>query len=160
MIQCRFSEFLIQLCIKIRFFLVRAEILLSRDKVSLESRARPFLGSVQKYKFLEKYSPLLSYKKTLFLGFRAEILLLCAEILPFLGSVQKYYDPGTRGCWILVQGHFWGLCRYIRFWRNIHLWLWVARDVWTWVMSSHHSRKKANWRLHRVFNLLEKGTKE
>jgi len=66
-IQCRFSEFLIQLCIKIRsFFLVRAdillpcaeklpffwvcaEILLSRDKVSLESRAGPFLGVVKKY---------------------------------------------------------------------------------------------------------------
>ena len=55
------------------------------------------------------------------MGFRAEILLLCAEILPFLGSVQKYYYPGTRGGWILVQGHFWGMCRYIHFWRNIHL---------------------------------------
>merc|ERR1719458_1283117 len=71
---CRFSEFLIQLCIKIRFFLVRAEI-----------------------------------------------LLLCAEKLPFLGSVQKYYYPGTRCPWSLVQDHFWGPCRNINFWRNIHL---------------------------------------
>ena len=46
------------MCRKIAVFGVRAEILLSRDKVSLESRARPFLGSVQKYKFLETYSPL------------------------------------------------------------------------------------------------------
>ena len=56
----------------------------------------------------------------------------------FWGSVQKYYyyvqkyclfwgpcrnitiqEPG--GGWILVQGHFWGMCRYIHFWRNIHL---------------------------------------
>jgi len=66
-IQCRFSEFLIQLCIKkntflggpcrnittmcrkIAFFWVRAEILLSRDKVSLDSCAGPFLGFVKKY---------------------------------------------------------------------------------------------------------------
>ena len=65
-IQCRFSEFLIQLCIenafflglcrnittmcrKIAFFWVRAEILLSRDKVSLDSRAGPFLGFVNNY---------------------------------------------------------------------------------------------------------------
>ena len=74
-IQCRFSEFLVQLCIK-----------------------------------------------NAFLWARAEILLLCAEELHFLGSVQKYYYPGTRGGWILVQGHFWGMCRYIHFWRNIHLW--------------------------------------
>ena len=73
-IQCRFSEFLVQLCIK-----------------------------------------------NAFLWARAEILLLCAEKLHFLGSVQKYYYPGTRGCWILVQGHIWGMCRYIHFWRNIHL---------------------------------------
>ena len=75
-IQCRFSKFLIQLCIKNAFFfrsvqkyyyqvqkncffLVRAEILLSRDKVSLGSRAGPFLGFVKKYWFLEKYTPLL-----------------------------------------------------------------------------------------------------
>ena len=74
-IQCGFSEFLIQLCIKnafslgpcrnittmcrkIAFFWVRAEILLSRDKVSLESHAGPFLGFVKKYWFLEKYTPL------------------------------------------------------------------------------------------------------
>ena len=74
LIKCRFSKFLVQLCIK-----------------------------------------------NAFLWARAEILLLCAEKLHFLGSVQKYYYPGTRGGWILVQGHFWGMCRYIHFWRNIHL---------------------------------------
>ena len=74
-IQCRFSEFLIQLCIKnaffgvpcrnittmcrnIAFFGVRAEILLSRNQGGLDSRAGPFLGYVQIYSFLEKYSPL------------------------------------------------------------------------------------------------------
>ena len=74
-IQCRFSEFLVQLCIKKRFYLgpsrnittvcrkiaffgVRAEILLSRNQGGLDSRAGPFLGYVQIYKFLEKYSPL------------------------------------------------------------------------------------------------------
>ena len=75
-IQCRFSEFLVQLCIKrfylgpsrnittvcrkIAFFGVRAEILLSRNQGGLDSRAGPFLGYVQIYSFLEKYSPLLS----------------------------------------------------------------------------------------------------
>ena len=71
----RFSEFLIQLCIekrfsfglsrnittvcrKIAFFGVRAEILLSRNQGGLDSRAGPFLGYVQIYSFLEKYSPL------------------------------------------------------------------------------------------------------
>ena len=49
------------MCRKITFSGVRVEILLSRDKVSLESRAGPFLGFVQKYKFLEKYSPLDSF---------------------------------------------------------------------------------------------------
>ena len=54
--------------------------------------------------------------------FSAEILLLSAEIFLFLGSVQKYYYPGTRGGWILVQGHFWGWCRNINFLdNNIHL---------------------------------------
>ena len=74
-IQCRFSEFLVQLCIKkrfslgpsrnittlcrkIAFFGVRAEILLSRNQGVLDSRAGPFLGYVQIYSFLEKYSPL------------------------------------------------------------------------------------------------------
>ena len=74
-IQCRFSEFLIQMCIKnafiavpcrnittmrrnIAFFGVRAEILLSRNQGRLDSRAGPFLGYVQIYSFLEKYSPL------------------------------------------------------------------------------------------------------
>ena len=37
------------MCRKIAFFWVRAEILLSRDKVSLDSRAGPFLGFVNKY---------------------------------------------------------------------------------------------------------------
>ena len=75
MIQCRFSEFLIQMCIKnafiavpcrnittmrrnIAFFGVCAEILLSRNQGRLDSRAGPFLGYVQIYSFLEKYSPL------------------------------------------------------------------------------------------------------
>ena len=58
-IQCRFSEFLIQLCIKnlffgvpcrnIAFFGVRAEILLSSNQGGLDSRAGPFLGYVQIY---------------------------------------------------------------------------------------------------------------
>ena len=46
------------MCRKIAFFWVRAEILLSRDKVSLDSHAGPFLGFVNKYWFLEKYTPL------------------------------------------------------------------------------------------------------
>ena len=46
------------MCRKIAFFWVRAEILLSRDKVSLDSRAGPFLGFVNRYGFLEKYTPL------------------------------------------------------------------------------------------------------
>ena len=37
------------MCRKIAVFVVCAEILLSRAKVSLESRAGPFLGFVQKY---------------------------------------------------------------------------------------------------------------
>ena len=36
----------------------RAEILLSRNQGGLDSRAGPFLGYVQIYSFLEKYSPL------------------------------------------------------------------------------------------------------
>ena len=40
------------------FFWLCAEILLSRVIASLLSCAGPFLGVVQKYKFLEKYSPL------------------------------------------------------------------------------------------------------
>ena len=40
------------------FFGVRAEILLSRNQGVLDSRAGPFLGYVQIYSFLEKYSPL------------------------------------------------------------------------------------------------------
>ena len=75
MIQCRFSEFLVQMCIKnafiavpcrnittmcrnIAFFGVRAEILRSRNQGVLDSRAVPYLGYVQIYSFLEKYSPL------------------------------------------------------------------------------------------------------
>ena len=46
--------------------------------------------------------------KTLFLGFRAEILLLCAEILPLLRFVQKYYWPGTRGSLDSRAGPFLG----------------------------------------------------
>ena len=46
------------MCRKIAFFWIRAEILLSRDKVSLDSCAGPFLGFVNKYRFLEKYTPL------------------------------------------------------------------------------------------------------
>ena len=61
-IQCRFSEFLFQLCIKkkrfslglsiyitVCFFGVRAEIFLTRNQGVLESRAGPFLGYVKKY---------------------------------------------------------------------------------------------------------------
>ena len=40
------------------FFGVRAEILLFRVIASLLSCAWPLLGVMQKYKFLEKYSPL------------------------------------------------------------------------------------------------------
>ena len=68
--------------------------------------------------------------KNAFFGDRAEILLLCAEKLPFLGSVQKYYYPGTRCPWSLVQGHFWGSCRNINFWRNIHLWYDPQVETW------------------------------
>ena len=46
--------------------------------------------------------------KTLFLGFRAKILLLCAEILPLLRFVQKYYWPGTRGSLDSRAGPFLG----------------------------------------------------
>ena len=46
--------------------------------------------------------------KTLFLGFRAEILLLCAELLPLLRFVQKYYWPGTRGSLDSRAGPFLG----------------------------------------------------
>ena len=58
MIQCKFREFLIQLCTKKAFWGVRAEILLTGDKAYQDSRAGPSLGFVQKYKFLEKYTPL------------------------------------------------------------------------------------------------------
>ena len=61
-IQCRFSEFLIQLCIKKRFSLGPSRYI--------------------------------------------------TTVRFFLGPVQKYYWPGTRGCWSLVQDHFWGM------WRN------------------------------------------
>jgi len=46
------------MCRNIAFFGVRAEILLSRNQGRLDSRAGPFLGYVQIYSFLDKYSPL------------------------------------------------------------------------------------------------------
>ena len=48
-------------CARKKAFLggVRAEILLSQVIVTRLSCAGPFLGVVQKYKFFEKYSPLL-----------------------------------------------------------------------------------------------------
>ena len=46
------------MCRKIAFFGLRAEIILSSDKVSLESRAGPFLGVCRNIGFPEKYSPL------------------------------------------------------------------------------------------------------
>ena len=59
--------------------------------------------------------------RKLFWGARAEILLLCAEILPFLGFVQKYYCPGTTPSWEPVQGHFWACAEILVSRRNIHL---------------------------------------
>ena len=121
-IQCRFSEFLIQLCIenafflgpcryiktmcrKIAFFWVRAEILLSRDKVSLESRAGPFLGFVKKYWFFEKYSPLGSGHRTLgtstekmALGWpqvEIEAAAIVGDNLIFLGHCPTRFCPTT-----------------------------------------------------------------
>ena len=49
MIQCKFREFLIQLCTKKAFWGVRAEILLTGDKAYQDSCAGPSLGFVQKY---------------------------------------------------------------------------------------------------------------
>ena len=46
------------MCKKIAFFGLRAEIILSSDKVSLDSRAGPFLGVFRNIDFSEKYSPL------------------------------------------------------------------------------------------------------
>ena len=46
------------MCRKIAFFGLRAEIILSSDKVSLDSRAGPFLGVCRNIGFPEKYSPL------------------------------------------------------------------------------------------------------
>ena len=46
------------MCRKIAFFGLRAEIILSSDKVSLDSRAGPFLGVWRNIGFSEKYSPL------------------------------------------------------------------------------------------------------
>ena len=46
------------MCRKIAFFGLRAEIILSSDKVSLDSRAGPFLGVCRNIGFSEKYSPL------------------------------------------------------------------------------------------------------
>ena len=56
--------------------------------------------------------------RKLFWGARAEILLLCAEILPFLGFVQKYYCPGTTPSWEPVQGHFWACAEILVSRRN------------------------------------------
>ena len=46
------------MCRKIAFFGLRAEIILSSDKVSLDSRAGPFFGVCRNIGFSEKYSPL------------------------------------------------------------------------------------------------------
>ena len=70
-ITCRFSEFLNSIeqekrfiwgsCRNITLFGVRAEILLSWFIAPQESCAGPFWGVVQKYYFLEKYSPLTTH---------------------------------------------------------------------------------------------------
>ena len=52
---CRYIAIM---CRKIAFFGLRAEIILSSDKVSLDSRAGPFLGVCRNIGFPEKYSPL------------------------------------------------------------------------------------------------------
>ena len=52
---CRYVAIM---CRKIAFFGLRAEIILSSDKVSLDSRAGPFLGVCRNIGFTEKYSPL------------------------------------------------------------------------------------------------------
>ena len=65
MISCKFSEFPFELCRKRAFnrakkalFWSRAKILPSGYHAQLDSCAGPFLGIVQKQKFLEIYSPL------------------------------------------------------------------------------------------------------
>ena len=65
MISCKFSEFPFELCRKRAFnrakkalFWSRAKILPSGYHAQLDSCAGPFLGVVQKQKFLEIYSPL------------------------------------------------------------------------------------------------------
>ena len=70
MISCKFSEFPFELCRKRAFnrakkalFWSRAKILPSGYHAQLDSCAGPFLGVVQKWKFLEIYSPLLESKK-------------------------------------------------------------------------------------------------
>ena len=52
---CRYIAIM---CRKIAFFGLCAEIILSSDKVSLDSRAGPFLGVCRNIGFSEKYSPL------------------------------------------------------------------------------------------------------
>ena len=114
-IQCRFSEFLVQMCIKnafiavpcrnittmrrnIAFFGVRAEILLSRNQGRLDSRAGPFLGYVQIYSFLEKYSPLIED---------------AVNILPDQLSSPWHFEP--QGC---VQHQPELLVKQSRYWFN------------------------------------------
>ena len=107
-IQCRFSEFLIQLCIENAFFLgpcrnittmcrksaffwVRAEILLSRDKVSLESFAGPFLGF-----FGEIFTS--EWAVSLF-GFRAHLTWKNHNIAHIVVQIQII-------CWMFDTGIF------------------------------------------------------
>ena len=52
------KRFFVGLCRNIIFWGVRAEIVLSRVIATRLFCAGPFLGVVQKYKLLEKYSPL------------------------------------------------------------------------------------------------------
>ena len=85
-IQCRFSEFLIQLCIKTHVFLVPAEILL------LCAEKLPLLESVQKYSYPGIRCPWILVQRAI-LGVCAEILIfgeiftsgLCSQV-PFMFS--------------------------------------------------------------------------
>ena len=91
------------------------------------------------------------HKKTLFLGFSAEILLLCAEILPFLGSVQKHYYPGTRGGLDSRAGPFLGYVQIYSFLEKYSPLLWGQNyavelsTLWNYDCHANQNHIKLLW---------------
>ena len=94
MIQCRFSEFLIQIVYKKTIWGVYAEILLPGNNAFRESCAWPILGFVQQYKILEKYTPLVCSKKHLILVQKTGYGFGGTPLPPFTDKIRKVVFDG------------------------------------------------------------------